>query len=528
MKKRYTIFIVIAVIAGLIALSVMLLLDKTNLNNKTFEPDAEMESIYQQMLKPDGSMDPFIFDSETSLNTKQLGALLLATQNCAIASSEIPVFGPTCTPILAMTKYQDKTLGISDLNTMELTKNLAYHPNEYVRLNNISFLVPAFRYRPDVIFDYLTEQSTPNMDFYAYRLFHSRNIALSEVLTPIMKTPEYANYLEKLKTSGNPMVRAWVYEENMTPEQIADSIENTADGIKKVFHSDKVATTKEIEAIFHLFRSCHFKDSDLSLDGDCFALDPFRQFYEKRMFIQEELNLNEMLQKLGNHENPSVRGIAWSLSFHLLPDYLKKHLEEEKDVKAIAAFVYFSKLFNANSPELKPFHDLLKTHADPRVKALIDDVPLTAEEFETRLTKLQNCQGDVGANCPELLEFSSWFKSYSELPIEEKAVIAPVVDKYFKSDSQYIRMMTFTLGIIMAYVGFMPQPFDVYWNYISESTEKDAKIAVFVTFCTYAQTDPEGLGADMELKAKLQKLSDTMEPMDKKAARDEMLNSSFK
>ncbi len=518
MKKAIPIIITVSIVlVCAVFYAVYSSMTRYSLDAGTYRADPEIDDIYQkQMHDSKGNLNPLIYEFDY-LTEKDVGALILASQECEYANPLVPLFTQECPAMHAFALYADKMGVVSKESFWEVTKNLAFHPSEKVRQTNLNFLLAFMAEHPDELFRYLRAQHSDAMDYAFYNYVHHPDAQAFEAALILNSHAQTQAYLAGLKDTKSPLLRATIHEENMTPREIANGTEDTKEGALKVFYSDGVMTPKEAEALFLLFERCNVKESDLMPEGECHALGPFEQFLSSRVFRQDELDLGALIKKMWSHEHPTVRAVAWTLSHHLYTKELLEQLKKEQDVKALGAYVWLSKRYYPDKPQMRAFYRQLVDHPDARVRNLVEIPPLTAEEFEARLLKLDAC-GKVDKKCREFDEFQAWLVGYAELNDEQRAVLVPVLEKHFLSDKEQISLVTASMVMPMAYAGKMGRPFAEYAKDLTARGTDEVKMSVLITLILQAKGDAK-MAEDATLK---QSLSSIIESLSDEGARKQV------
>ena len=509
MKKAIPIIITVSIVlVCVIFYAVYSSMTRYSLDDGTYHADSEIDDIYQkQMHDSKGNLNPLIYEFDY-LTEKDVGALILASQECEYASPLVPLFTQDCPAMHAFALYSDKMGVVSRDSFWEVTKNLAFHPSEKVRQTNLNFLLAFMADHPDELFRYLKAQHSDAMDYAFYNYVRHPDAKGFEPALVLSSHSQTQAYLAGLKDTKSPLLRATIHEEDMTPAEIAHNAEDTKEGAFKVFYSDGVMTPKEVEALFLLFERCHVRDSDLLPDGECHALGPFDQFLNNRVFRQDELDLGALIKKMWSHENPTVRAVAWTLSHHLFTKDLLEQLKKEPDVRALGAYVWLSKKYYPDKPQMRAFYRQLADHPDARVRNLVEIPPLTAEEFESRLLKLEAC-GKLDKKCQAFDEFEAWLVGYAEMTDEQRAVLMPVLEKYFLSEKEQISLVTASMVMSMAYAGKMGRPFAEYMKELTARGSDDVKMSVLITLILQAKGDSK-MAEDQALKELLSSMIESL------------------
>lgn len=526
MKKYLPIIIsIIFILICALFYAVYSSMTRYSLDGAAYQSDSVIEDIYQnQMHDSKGNLNPLIYEFDY-LTEKDVGALILASQECEYANPLVPLFTEECPVMHAFALYADKMGAASKDSFWEVTKNLAFHPSEKVRQTNLNFLLGFMGEHPEELLRYLKSQHSDAMDYAFYNYVHHPDARALASSLALNSYPQIQSYLADLKNTKSPLLRATIHEENMSARDIVNGTADSEEGALGVFYADGVMTPKEAEAVFLLFERCQIKDSDLSPDGECHALAPFNQFLNSRVFRQDELDLGALIKKMWNHEHPAVRAAAWTLSHHLYPKDLLEQLKKEQDVKALGAYVWLSKKYYPDKPEMRVFYRQLVDHADARVRNLVEVPPLTAEEFEAHLLKLGAC-GKLDKTCREFDEFQAWLVGYADLSDEQRAVLVPVLEKYFLSEKEQISLVAASMAVPMAYAGKMERPFTAYMDDMTRRGSDDVKMSVLITLILQARGNSK-MAEDATLKQSLGLLTESLSGAENRRQAEGLLRSVF-
>lgn len=368
--------IVAAVIVMVVWVCVKVLVNDGSyaLDRGEYADNPEAMKLYDEIVKN----GDFNFDN---LNVEDIGeteleALLLSFQKCNFKDDMSFQFDDKCKPFETYEKIQ-YTLGGDKLAA--LGRRLLRHPNENVRLMTMMMIAESGVYlnKPADIFNAADALNEGRIDYYLMFLMEHPEYLLDEDAdAESFAWADYSgleSFYERCLESDNQAVKLYAFQHDKTPQELADSIEETDEAYQKAFGERKCYSIKDMVTKGILFSRCRINDQ-FQYSDDCRVIN----YYHVKDFslsgIDNIQKGKKELIKMAKSENPQIRFNGYLFAED---DELLSLLIAEKEAMPLGLYInyYLDKksLDDLNDGEVQALK-MLTSHTDERVRTLAETV----------------------------------------------------------------------------------------------------------------------------------------------------------